>query len=1191
MKLGILASARRRLLGGVVVPPGGGSGTATPPGGLPATHWRVRVAYTSASFTLISTLELRETAGGPNLASTVSGSATGTASGTDQYSGQQPIHAFDNNANTQWHVNSADGIELRFQFNNGAKLINEISVLSGQQHGDRSPRFFYVESSNDGVTWTEEWFCSGYGLDWSQPQTFTRPSSTDRSRWIMVIEQVGANPANCSELRFFNGTTELPTSGIFLLNSDASYPVAAAADNNINTFSLHSGSVYSAWGFDFGSNREVTSVTYRHRSGFPAYSPMKGFVGFGSGKTWVRAWRFDNQTAWIEGETRTFQRPALSGSTPGVSDRWRLRFLHMQSNAKTDPQISGVEMRAAPGGANLCVGGTPLSSSNFAPEFPAALAFDGDPATRWVGGIGPTSNVYTTLQWIGYQFPSPVSVQEVVMTSHDATGSMPTVFSVEYWDGATWIIHSIVETGAWTANRQTRTFAVTPLATPDNLPHRYWQLFVLSNSDLTIWVTAGEIEMAETLGGADVTTTGFTIHSSNALDGAATQAFDNNTGTRWQSSNGGGYGNAPWHYGRWIGQDFGAGNARNIREVRMAAQTGVVSNIGLFLLRYSDDGVTWTPKFFGDHVFTGADSVYRTFNADNLQFVTDVAITGVYGVGNTLTATFTYTPANASVAYVWKRNGVVQPQTGANYLLSADDTDAALLTVEVTLTRGSSTYTRSVSRVLGFDPAFRYWRLNMTSAHDSVIALMEMELYETQTGGTDMLVPSTPVTASTTDYGWVPSNLVNGDPGGTGWHSGGGVPQWVQFDLGYARPVNRMVIASRPLNGQCPKDFTLAGSDSPTGPWTTTGVFNEPVNWAGQTKSFIPGPAFTSLPKITGSHEVGATLTVNYGAVLEGTVVFAWKRDGVTIPGATAQTYVVQAADANTIIQADVGLKSGLVTRSAQRAVTSGGVFSNRWRVRTTTSQYFTVSDIEMRAYPGTADQTSGGTANASSTLGGTLSVQAANVYDNDSATNWHSASGGDHWSEYQFASPVQVNEVAIRCRTDDNTMWMPSSLRLEYWDGSAWVLKSEVAGVTGWARGVQFIYDFRSDAQIMFGPELIDDPSFDNPGAWITGGGWSVTGGNGVAANATNELAKTGIMTAGKRYRLSFPYTGRSGGNLRIRDGTNGTVYRTYSSGELGASGTVNLLFSALGSPFNLQADAANISITIPSISLKEII
>lgn len=61
----------------------------------------------------------------------------------------------------------------------------------------------------------------------------------------------------------------------------------------------------------------------------------------------------------------------------------------------------------------------------------------------------------------------------------------------------------------------------------------------------------------------------------------------------------------------------------------------------------------------------------------------------------------------------------------------------------------------------------------------------------------------------------------------------------------------------------------------------------------------VPAPSFTVQPSISGTPQVGQTLTGNSGTITNGSVsARQWLRDGVAISGATAATYALVTADA-----------------------------------------------------------------------------------------------------------------------------------------------------------------------------------------------------------------------------------------------------------------------------------------------------
>ena len=98
------------------------------------------------------------------------------------------------------------------------------------------------------------------------------------------------------------------------------------------------------------------------------------------------------------------------------------------------------------------------------------------------------------------------------------------------------------------------------------------------------------------------------------------------------------------------------------------------------------------------------------------------------------------------------------------------------------------------------------------------------------------------------------------------------------------------------------------------------------------------------------------------------------------------------------------------------------------WRVRSLMNQTGGASvsanscaELEFRATPGGADQTTGGTPSASTIFSG--SFPASNAFDNNGATFWVSsniqADYGTHWIEYDFGTPVYVREISWAKRPD----------------------------------------------------------------------------------------------------------------------------------------------------------------------------
>ncbi|MCM3680257.1 hypothetical protein [Sphingomonas paucimobilis] len=76
---------------------------------------------------------------------------------------------------------------------------------------------------------------------------------------------------------------------------------------------------------------------------------------------------------------------------------------------------------------------------------------------------------------------------------------------------------------------------------------------------------------------------------------------------------------------------------------------------------------------------------------------------------------------------------------------------------------------------------------------------------------------------------------------------------------------------------------------------------------AARSRGFMVASTFTAAPAITGTAQVGQTLTGSNGTIAGGTFASRrWLRDGAAISGATGATYVVQAADVGKRITQEV---------------------------------------------------------------------------------------------------------------------------------------------------------------------------------------------------------------------------------------------------------------------------------------------
>lgn len=102
------------------------------------------------------------------------------------------------------------------------------------------------------------------------------------------------------------------------------------------------------------------------------------------------------------------------------------------------------------------------------------------------------------------------------------------------------------------------------------------------------------------------------------------------------------------------------------------------------------------------------------------------------------------------------------------------------------------------------------------------------------------------------------------------------------------------------------------------------------VPWAGGGATIAP-PGNTVLPVISGTLAIGQTLTTTDGTWSGSpSFTYQWKRDGVNIGGATANTYVLTTSDPGTTITVTVtGTNGGGATPATSAGVAPSSILAN----------------------------------------------------------------------------------------------------------------------------------------------------------------------------------------------------------------------------------------------------------------------
>jgi len=215
---------------------------------------------------------------------------------------------------------------------------------------------------------------------------------------------------------------------------------------------------------------------------------------------------------------------------PGAHFWWRVYV--EANNADSYTSIGEVYMRASPGGADLCVGGSALESGHSGSDV-AANAFNRSEGNRWatVGSSGV---------WVGYRFPLRQAIVEFALKADTSyLTQVPKRFWLEWSDdGVNWrsAIGAINETG-W-SNLQTRTYTKPSLV--DGAAET-WAVRCLDKMSSGAFGSADYVEIQELEfrdgSGIDLTDagSGTAIESSHNSSYAGANAFDNNPGTRWQA--------------------------------------------------------------------------------------------------------------------------------------------------------------------------------------------------------------------------------------------------------------------------------------------------------------------------------------------------------------------------------------------------------------------------------------------------------------------------------------------------------------------------------------------------------------------------------------------------------------------------------------------------------------------------------
>lgn len=134
---------------------------------------------------------------------------------------------------------------------------------------------------------------------------------------------------------------------------------------------------------------------------------------------------------------------------------WRLYFITKGSGLDYASAFE-IEMRATPGGADQCSGGTATASSTNTTNVPARAFDDNSTTYYWL------SNAPLAGQWVAYEFASPVEVSEIWYKPYHFGSTIygPAEFGVEYSDNGTDWVRAKTYSGLTWAAGEAKTLTV-----------------------------------------------------------------------------------------------------------------------------------------------------------------------------------------------------------------------------------------------------------------------------------------------------------------------------------------------------------------------------------------------------------------------------------------------------------------------------------------------------------------------------------------------------------------------------------------------------------------------------------------------------------------------------------------------------------------------------------------------------------
>ena len=168
-----------------------------------------------------------------------------------------------------------------------------------------------------------------------------------------------------------------------------------------------------------------------------------------------------------------------------------------------------------------------------------------------------------------------------------------------------------------------RQFGLGGGGAPGGAGARFWRMYFTGSTSQVRYMGAGQVDMAESVGGVSVIGAGTPSASSERSSSYEAQdSFNGSSGDHWNTA-------FDLQLPSWLQYDFGVGVAVDINEINVIGAAGFNENLPMFssaLIQSSDDGTAWATQWVIQPQNVWADSEARSFDSTGglpAMFVSD----------------------------------------------------------------------------------------------------------------------------------------------------------------------------------------------------------------------------------------------------------------------------------------------------------------------------------------------------------------------------------------------------------------------------------------------------------------------------------------------------------------------------------------------------------------------------------------